>query len=653
MDYDEKHDRDAQISTKKMCWRIVNDLYNDIKISHEDFDYLLTCPKILIRSTLCDIITQKIKMHMTSPTEMSRASLYKIVNDYDKTLLRMLSIVVFCKDTKHTCLYACQDIYRTIIDDNDNEAIFSAITHTVKTLIIQRVQCPDIWRFLRQIGLFQDIVHPLYKIILERETKALLPITDLRTILKTRKKEEKFYQYFYTPEEQEYLDIINNILLWKEEAGFTQSRCGMAFVLTSFQEALDNPTTKSFDVYIECMNSHIFILITQYYKWIGDTTEYLQEHNTDICEFKMFYRNAYMFINSKHVCLQPHKDIMYKKIHDAFISIVSSNEPFWIDVFFTQFYITPRIVSIIPSKDLFVQEYCKYYLSKIPFSFKDFLEINILLDKIRPIVGDVSVEKIEYMIDELQAGELTAQGNKVYIISQYTHLHFQEIALPTTVFATHYEEECNSFILSYISQHPKKKYSIAHEMTVVEMDYSVSPSIKYSLRVNIYQACILLLFNETDTVSINDIPSHLHPYLKSLARLLTITPTNVTLAELTFPTNKQISLVAKSPPSVALQRRSLLSASPSVSPSASSSTPSPSLVSSSILDRRYILDCHIIRVLKKHAPETVLYQDLASHVIDATKMHFVPTEKEIKERTQHLIAHDYIIDTGTSYGYVP
>lgn len=200
------------------------------------------------------------------------------------------------------------------------------------------------------------------------------------------------------------------------------------------------------------------------------------------------------------------------------------------------------------------------------------------------------------------------------------------------------QEELTKFTFYYKNKHSGHTLSWDHALGTATLKARFSSGVK-ELSVSLYQAVILLLFNESQQISFLDIreqtrleDAELKRTLQSLACgkkkvLKKIPPGRDVDDDDLFRFNAEFE-----DPRAKIHINSIQA---KVSPEESKKT-NEAIEG----DRKLYLDAAIVRIMK--ANKTMTYEKLKNATIDAVKNHFVPQVDTIKQRIDSLVESDYL-----------
>ncbi|EMD41477.1 hypothetical protein CERSUDRAFT_110046 [Gelatoporia subvermispora B] len=200
------------------------------------------------------------------------------------------------------------------------------------------------------------------------------------------------------------------------------------------------------------------------------------------------------------------------------------------------------------------------------------------------------------------------------------------------------QEELIKYSAFYKSKHQGRKLDWDHSLGIATLKAQFKPGEK-ELSVSLYQAVVLLLFNDGEEISFPDIKAQtrmedaeLRRTLQSLAcgkkRVLKKQPAGKDVNDTdTFQFNADFtdsrfqvhinSIQVKETPEESRRTQTLIEG-----------------------DRKHALDAAIVRIMK--ARKELSYQQLTSATVEAVKNHFKPDVGSIKQRIQSLVEQEYL-----------
>ncbi|KAJ7593925.1 Cullin-4B [Mycena floridula] len=204
------------------------------------------------------------------------------------------------------------------------------------------------------------------------------------------------------------------------------------------------------------------------------------------------------------------------------------------------------------------------------------------------------------------------------------------------------QDELNIFKALYKTKHGSRVLNWDHALATVTMTARFRTETK-ELSLSLYQAIVLLLFNEEDTLGLSDIAERtrladddLRRTLQSLAcgkkKILTKQPKGGSVGDLDLFTWNG----AFTDPRAKIHINSI-----QAKPTPQETAHTQHTIEG---DRKYHLEAAIVRIMK--ARKSMPLEHLIAATIDAVKNHFLPNVVQIRDRILSLIAQEYIEERG-------
>lgn len=298
-----------------------------------------------------------------------------------------------------------------------------------------------------------------------------------------------------------------------------------------------------------------------------------------------------------------------------------------------------KILNFIPyfnEKDIFIEEY-RNQLSKRLLSGIPDLDEGMMIGKLkRSHSGIGDIYKLEKMIHDKSISQELKTKFSDYQIQNNQKLEYQMILHILTIEIwpiTHKETLVPPSPLLHGQEMFTNFYNTLHSKKVLKWVYSMSSlQIETNLKstnlidCSFYQGSILLLFNDIDTISLNDLQNH----FKISSSLLQQIIQSLTKSNLLLVSSDQISLnlnYEEKQKKVRLQAPRITE---------EETTKSQRIVDA---DRQMIIEATIIRVMKYE--KKISEQDLIIKVIDQLQT-FECDQKTIKSRFESLFEKEMI-----------
>ncbi|EIN13362.1 Cullin-4B [Punctularia strigosozonata HHB-11173 SS5] len=206
------------------------------------------------------------------------------------------------------------------------------------------------------------------------------------------------------------------------------------------------------------------------------------------------------------------------------------------------------------------------------------------------------------------------------------------------VLPTRMQESLEGYLTFYKNKHKNQKLDFDHALGTATMTARFDKG-KKELTLTLYQAIVLLLFNDETELSYERIrdstamdPTELKRVLQSLACgkkkvLLKVPPSRDVGDKDVFRYNGEFT-----DPKHKVHISSILA----------QDTPEESKRTQKAIEgeRRYIIDAAIVRIMK--ARKKVKYEQLVTATVDAVKNHFLPDVVDVKKRIEGLVEEEYM-----------
>ncbi|CAL1696829.1 unnamed protein product [Somion occarium] len=200
------------------------------------------------------------------------------------------------------------------------------------------------------------------------------------------------------------------------------------------------------------------------------------------------------------------------------------------------------------------------------------------------------------------------------------------------------QNELSKFTAFYKSKHQGHKLDWEHSLGTATLKGQFKNEAK-ELQVSLYQALVLLLFNEETELTFADIKERTRIEDGELRRTLQSLSLGKKRVLKKQPTGKDVkdddSFIFNADFTDPAYRIHINSIQVKETPEESKKT--QSLIET---DRKHVLDAAIVRVMK--AKKELHNEQLKTGIIDAVKSHFVPSVQLIKERIDAMVEEEYI-----------
>jgi len=244
-------------------------------------------------------------------------------------------------------------------------------------------------------------------------------------------------------------------------------------------------------------------------------------------------------------------------------------------------------------------------------------------------------------------------------------------SVPACTLPPSVQEAIDRFSEFYLGTHTGRKLSWQTSAGAAELRASFGDR-KHELCVSTYQMCILLLFNNADTLTLGQIRTQTHIPDQELRRHLIslCTPKNrilkqgskgkgITSDDDTFTFNKDYTSKLKRVRIPLVKETSIASKNDNANGAANSEAASaPAVIDGSVPvaveeDRRHLVEAAIVRIMK--ARKALNHNDLIAEVTKQLSVRFNPSPQFIKKRIESLIEREYLERSETEhrvYNYV-
>jgi cullin 3 len=325
-----------------------------------------------------------------------------------------------------------------------------------------------------------------------------------------------------------------------------------------------------------------------------------------------------------------------------------------------------QIFRFLQEKDVF-ERYYKQHLAKrllLNKSVSDDAERN-MISKLKAECGNAVTSKLEGMFQDMKISADTSSGFKQHL-SNFDLNPLQGVDLNVHVLTSGYwptqvatscnlpleiSRCCDEFKKFYLGKHSGRRLTWQTNMGTAEMKATYGPN-KHFLTCSTYQICILLLFNEHDTLTFTEIQTATGisaPDLKRSLWTLIVQTTKILLKE---PRVKTWSDTDKYTYNDAFKcKTSRVNLLPQTT---ADTTPERTETQQKVdEDRRHMIEAAIVRIMK--ARKSFAHVQLIEEVTKQLSSRFRPNPLIIKKRIESLIEREYLERSSTdrkSYNYL-
>lgn len=259
-----------------------------------------------------------------------------------------------------------------------------------------------------------------------------------------------------------------------------------------------------------------------------------------------------------------------------------------------------------------------------------------------------------------QAGENTSNEKPIDIeVDVLTNGYWPSQNVPPCTLPRQVQDAIDRFSKFYLEKHTGRKLSWQTTAGAADIKaiFGTAPDYRrHELIVSTYQMCILLLFNEKDTVTLREIRTHTHiPDLELRRHLISLcTPKHrilrkgskgrgITSDDDTFTFNKEYTSKSKRVRIPLVKESSVKKGDPNNGGGAASAAASaangavPFPVEE---DRRHLVEASLVRIMK--ARKTLHHNDLIAEVMRQLSVRFTPSPQFVKKRIESLIEREYL-----------
>eukprot|EP01130_Rhizamoeba_saxonica_P018986 TRINITY_DN9707_c0_g1_i1.p1 TRINITY_DN9707_c0_g1~~TRINITY_DN9707_c0_g1_i1.p1 ORF type:complete len:747 (-),score=159.93 TRINITY_DN9707_c0_g1_i1:273-2471(-) len=305
----------------------------------------------------------------------------------------------------------------------------------------------------------------------------------------------------------------------------------------------------------------------------------------------------------------------------------------------------------IMDKDVF-EKYYKQHLAKrllLGRSVSDDAE-TMMIQKLKTECGKQFTAKLEGMFNDMKSSASTMDEYKEYILNiaenEGSHIDMNVNVLTTGYWPTQPAASCNLpnviqmcctlFEDFYLRKHTGRVLRWQTTMGTAELRAQFNK--RHELNVSTYQMCILLLFNEQDKLSFQQIQEQTGIAAPDLRRNLFSLSCGKFRILLKEPKTRK--LTPKDTFQFNPKFRSKLFRVKVIAPSAPSSDQRSRISKKILEDRKHLIEAAIVRVMK--ARNRLDHNQLLAEVIKQLSSRFQPHVNIIKKRVESLIDREYL-----------
>ena len=273
-----------------------------------------------------------------------------------------------------------------------------------------------------------------------------------------------------------------------------------------------------------------------------------------------------------------------------------------------------------------------------------------------------------------QSGESSSHGKPVDIeVDVLTNGYWPSQNVPPCTLPQPVQDAIDRFSKFYLNKHTGRKLSWQTSAGAAEVraTFGSAPNYRrHELCVSTYRMCILLLFNEKDTLTLGQIRSQTHIPDSELRRHLIslCTPKHrilrkgskgrgISSDDDAFTFNRDYSSKLKRVRIPLVKETSVARAgdgnSGSAATSAAAAAASGSVPFPVEEDRRHLVEASLVRIMK--ARKTLHHNDLIAEVTRQLSVRFTPSPQFVKKRIESLIEREYLertLEDHRVYNYV-
>lgn len=266
---------------------------------------------------------------------------------------------------------------------------------------------------------------------------------------------------------------------------------------------------------------------------------------------------------------------------------------------------------------------------------------------------------------ETQAAASPSTKNKPVDIEAdvLTNGYWPSQKVPPCTLPTQVQDAIKKFSDFYLEKHSGRKLSwqTSAGSADVKATFGSEPNYRrHELIVSTYQMCILLLFNEKETLTLGEIRSATHIPDQELRRHLIslCTPKNrilrkgskgrgITSDQDTFTFNSEYTSKSKRVRIPLVKESSVKKGDNGAGGSAGAAVANSAVPLVVEEDRRHLVEASLVRVMK--ARKSLHHNDLIAEVTKQLSVRFTPSPQFIKKRIESLIEREYLERTKRDY----
>jgi len=274
-----------------------------------------------------------------------------------------------------------------------------------------------------------------------------------------------------------------------------------------------------------------------------------------------------------------------------------------------------------------------------------------------------------------RSGESSAHGKPIDIeVDVLTNGYWPSHNVPPCTLPPQVQEAIDRFSKFYLEKHTGRKLQWQTSAGAAELKatFGTAPDYRrHELCMSTYQMCILLLFNDKDTLTLGQIRTQTHIPDQELRRHLIslCTPKHrilrkgskgrgITSDEDTFTFNKEYTSKLKRVRIPLVKETSVARAGDAASGGPAAASAAASAADGSVPlpveeDRRHLVEAAIVRIMK--ARKALHHNDLIAEVTKQLSVRFTPSPQFVKKRVESLIEREYLersLDNHRVYNYV-